>query len=146
MTAAWVYRCWDNEGRLIYIGATKVGPFRRMDIHYGESWWVDQTSKVLAKVYPSWKDATTAETAAIISEHPRWNRRHKYEHRYNLNAAQFADLVTASYLGFSDSRTVDSLREEFAHRFPAEYRKYRRPKPSPPAWKRDLDRARRRAA
>lgn len=70
----YVYRCWDGNGRLIYVGVS-VAPLQRMDQHKTNSWWFDQTARVTYRVFPTREYAMARERQAIAEENPRWNVR-----------------------------------------------------------------------
>lgn len=68
---AYVYRIFDADERLIYVGST-VNVFNRLESHKAR-WWAHQAARVKAKVYATIDAARAAERAAIASENPRWN-------------------------------------------------------------------------
>lgn len=72
---AWVYRIYDTQGRLIYVGET-LNLVVRLAAH-GDKWWGTQIAKVKAKVYPNRGEAQAAERAAIKAERPRFNIKHR---------------------------------------------------------------------
>lgn len=72
MTAAYVYRCFDTDGRLVYVGLTEQ-LFQRLDTHYRYTWWAPQVARVRATVYPNRERARRVERTAILEERPRWN-------------------------------------------------------------------------
>lgn len=68
----YVYRIFDTDGQLIYVGAT-ANPESRILAHKHTSWWYPQLGRIKIKVYPTRTAATDAEKAAIRTEFPRWN-------------------------------------------------------------------------
>lgn len=68
-----VYRCYDDQNALLYIGRT-VDPPRRLREHLGKEWWRDVVA-VLVEHYPDLASACEAEACAITAEFPRWNIR-----------------------------------------------------------------------
>ena len=72
MTAYYVYRVYDGDRRLIYVGQTRhlMG---RLSAHQATSWWAPQAAKVKAQVVTGQSEARLAELEAIRSEKPRWN-------------------------------------------------------------------------
>lgn len=68
-----VYRCFDADGALLYIGRT-MHPAKRESLHKNRTpWWSD-----VARVTYEWCDSTAAarvaEREAIGAEAPRYNR------------------------------------------------------------------------
>ena len=70
-----VYRIYDADSRLIYIGATK-NLKQRLENHRSVSWWNSLTARVEVESYPDVKSALTAEAAAISTERPAFNLTH----------------------------------------------------------------------
>lgn len=94
MTAHYVYRIFDHQGRLIYVGCTN-NLFGRLRVH-GRTWWADQVSKVVAKVYPDRPTALAIEREAISLERPRWNLMGSFTHSHKWTRDNFHDYVTAT--------------------------------------------------
>lgn len=96
MAAHYVYRVYDAEGRLIYVGSTG-NLVQRLRFHsYGyTAWWNYQASKTVAKVYPDERAARDAEMAAIRSERPRWNITGKWCTNADWTETEFSDYVEA---------------------------------------------------
>lgn len=71
-----VYRCYDADDRLIYVGCT-VSMRARFALHHAnsdaESWWIGQVSHVTEESVTGLKEARAVELHAIRSERPRWN-------------------------------------------------------------------------
>lgn len=93
MPAAYVYRVFDTDARLIYVGCT-VHLATRLEQHTTDSWWAFQAVKVRAVVHPTVALARAAELAAIKTEHPRWNI-HGLPPRASWSQQQYIDYVTA---------------------------------------------------
>lgn len=72
MSAACVYRAFDGDGALLYVGCT--GDFTtRVDQHRTtKAWWVD-VSTVTVEHHIDRDAAFVAERAAIDAERPRYN-------------------------------------------------------------------------
>jgi len=102
--AHYVYRVYDIEGRLIYVGCTHE-PEARLKRHNKSSWWAPQIAKVRIKVYPSRKAGLAAETEARNTEHPRWNIEARWIHRHDWTAQICADHITALENYAPDVRT-----------------------------------------
>jgi len=69
-----VYRCYDAEGALLYIGST-AAYLRRMAAHRTEKPWWHHVARTEAERFPEISLARARETAAILAERPRWNIR-----------------------------------------------------------------------
>lgn len=70
-----LYRFFDVDGKLLYIGITDNYPLRL--IHHGKDkpWW-DEVKKFAAERLPTRQDAEEAEKLAIRSELPKYNKAH----------------------------------------------------------------------
>ena len=64
-----LYRCWDGEGLLAYIGVTNCYSQRMYHHRVRTPWW-DEVVKITTTPYPDRASALEAETAAIAAEHP----------------------------------------------------------------------------
>lgn len=69
---AWVYRAYDADGRLLYVGCTaEVGA--RLSYHAQHApWWIFH-SAITTEQFDSEAAARDAELEAIATEYPRWN-------------------------------------------------------------------------
>ena len=67
-----VYRYWDAEGALLYIGASSC-PIDRIAQHGWARESITDVVRVGIEWFDSRSDARRAEVAAIKAEHPRWN-------------------------------------------------------------------------
>lgn len=77
-----LYRFFDEDGALLYIGIT-VNPRVRWRDHAGRTWWPDVATKTL-EWHTNRADAEAAEREAIRVELPRYNVSpglHPPEHR-----------------------------------------------------------------
>lgn len=70
-----VYRCYDAEGQLLYIGVSG-DVVERMAQHSRQSHWFPSTARTVVKVFPRRLDAFRAELTAIRAEAPLHNVRH----------------------------------------------------------------------
>lgn len=93
MSAHYVYRIYDEDGRLIYVGCT-LNLFARLSAHTLNSWWAYQCSHVVAKVYPSKAAGRAVERAVIRTEKPRWNLNGRPPHS-QWTEAEYVDCATA---------------------------------------------------
>lgn len=74
--SAEVYRAFDDDGRLLYIGSS-VCVDARMRYHEQHSPWWPFHADLERTAYPTLTEARVAEKAAIATEHPRWNVAHR---------------------------------------------------------------------
>lgn len=72
MTATALYRIFDSEGALLYIGIS-VDAFRRAKQHRKDKPWGDQIAIITVEHYGSRKEANAAERRAVHAEGPRYN-------------------------------------------------------------------------
>lgn len=70
-----LYRHFDAEGRLLYVGISLSAVFR-LSQHKSVSHWVPEIARVTIENFPSREDAIKAERAAIRSEKPLHNKAH----------------------------------------------------------------------
>ena len=68
-----MYRFFDGQGRLLYIGATSCFP-RRLREHARDKPWWDDVARIDIEHFSSLKAAQTAEVEAIKSEKPLYNK------------------------------------------------------------------------
>jgi hypothetical protein len=69
---AYVYRCYDASGRLLYIGSTVDTAVRFRQHERTADWW-PYVARTEVEAFDSTDAALAAETRAIGTEHPRWN-------------------------------------------------------------------------
>lgn len=75
MTAGWgpvVYRVYDKDDRLIYIGSTQDIE-ERVRFHWYASWWMGIARRFDLEDHPNPDAAHEAETRAIVQESPAFN-------------------------------------------------------------------------
>lgn len=94
MSARYVYRVYDADGRLIYVGETG-DLVQRLQYHHLKAWWGSQMDRVNAKVYPTRDLALAAERSAIRDEDPRWNITGAWRQHRQWSAERYVDYVTA---------------------------------------------------
>lgn len=94
----YVYRCYDHNDRLIYVGVTKNVP-QRMTLHRNRQsdsrWWQDQVAEVSVKEYGNRRDAEAMEEEAILTENPRWNVKIKDKTMHLWELSDFDDYFTS---------------------------------------------------
>lgn len=67
-----VYRFYDNDNTLIYVGITN-NPVKRWDLHaYEKPWWSDVTLREI-EWFSTREEAEVAEAQIISSRRPKWN-------------------------------------------------------------------------
>lgn len=69
-----VYRLYDAQGRLLYIGQTRYLP-DRLNAHSREAWWWPLVRRTKVSVFSNRFTAHAAEQAAIRDEAPAYNVR-----------------------------------------------------------------------
>lgn len=69
-----VYRLYDGEGRLLYIGQTRY-LYDRLKTHSREAWWGPLVKHTKVTVFSNRFSAHAAEQAAIRDEEPAYNVR-----------------------------------------------------------------------
>ena len=69
---SYMYRIFDAQGRLIYVGSTH-NPEARIYSHRQVMWWSGTIHRIKIQVFPNRQAAMDAEREAIQTEHPRWN-------------------------------------------------------------------------
>lgn len=70
-----IYRAFDAEGNLLYIGRTWK-PWVRMDAHRRTSPWFPLAARVDWEFVGGYEDAKRVEARAILHEHPIYNRQY----------------------------------------------------------------------
>ena len=68
-----LYRCWDCNGQLVYIGVTNSYS-QRMYHHRARTPWWRVVAKISTTPYPNRHTALKAETEAIEAERPTYNQ------------------------------------------------------------------------
>lgn len=91
----YVYRIYDADKRLIYVGCSHE-PSARIKRHRKTMWWAPQIAAVFTTgPFPTRKAGLAAETLARNTEHPRWNIEARWIHRHDWTAQMCADYITA---------------------------------------------------
>ena len=67
-----LYRCFDRDGRLLYVGISLTTAYR-MSQHRSVARWWDEVARVEIEKHPDRATALSAESAAIKSEEPAHN-------------------------------------------------------------------------
>lgn len=71
MRRSTVYRVFDGDDRLIYVGVT-LSRTRFDQLRCGSNWWAE-ADRIALQHFATWEEAVEAEQAAILAEHPRYN-------------------------------------------------------------------------
>lgn len=78
----WLYRLFDAEGALLYVGQTRA-PAQRFRLWFSRATsshrygWFNAATLVVWQRYPDWWAVTAAEKSAIETERPIHNRDHQ---------------------------------------------------------------------
>jgi predicted GIY-YIG superfamily endonuclease len=112
----YVYRLFDNEGRLIYVGCTH-DPEARIAMHRNKAWWAPQIDRIKIKVFPNRQAAIEAEAKAIQEENPRWNINHRSYGQPHWTKDTYVDFITAMELAEPFKTPYRAARIEKAKRY-----------------------------
>lgn len=88
-----MYRCFDANGDLLYIGATSYLHERKLQHARRAAWWPEVVGVTTEPYDHKWQ-ALAAERTAIVREHPRHNRQRYY---VNLLAPSVLDILEAFF-------------------------------------------------
>ena len=72
-----LYRMFDAQDNLLYVGITNNPPSRFSGHRNAQRWW-GQVATIRLATYPSRDALRTAEREAIIAEEPLYNRTHAF--------------------------------------------------------------------
>jgi predicted GIY-YIG superfamily endonuclease len=97
----YVYRIYDVDGRLIYVGLTHSIADRMLS-HRSKWWWAQVADFGVVKFHDL-RMAQVAEIDAIASELPRWNIEHKIKGLDHWTAADARDFETAMWGYYTDA-------------------------------------------
>lgn len=123
MNAPWcgrpvVYRCYDRDGELLYIGSSR-DVVRRMEAHAHSSFWRPWVARVRIQITPDVFTARRVEAEAIRTENPRFNLKHR-KPRSEWSDQDFHDVITALRRGrpFTNAvrNRVNQLQRELGYR------------------------------
>jgi predicted GIY-YIG superfamily endonuclease len=81
----YLYRHWDAEGRLLYIGITHYLQQRAEDHIKAQRPWLSQVARVSVEEWATREDSADAEREAIRTEQPIWNRTYKWSKAHSLS-------------------------------------------------------------
>lgn len=91
----YVYRCYEADGGLLYVGCTQDVD-RRLSEHRRVQFWAPRIARVEVVSYPSAVEALAAEKTAILTEQPRFNRQYYGVRRVTWSPAQWDDYIDAT--------------------------------------------------
>jgi predicted GIY-YIG superfamily endonuclease len=121
MTAHYVYRCFDADGALLYVGCSK-DPWSRFQQHKATSVWAHLANRGTIAVYPRRVLALAAERHAIRTEDPRFNNHGRWSTRHGWTAQQFVDfsqvLLATGHNRPRLARLFDEYRIKFGEPHP----------------------------
>ena len=110
-----LYRCFNADGTLLYVGITACG-LRRFAAHQKDSPWWSKVARVDVKHFASRTEAAEAETRAIAEERPRYNirGRRQVEDRASAGPSDRGEHLlpvnqAASELGLAPERLAELL-------------------------------------
>ncbi|WP_202033167.1 DUF3039 domain-containing protein [Nocardioides sp. WS12] len=109
-----VYRCFDGDDRLIYVGCS-ASPRQRMDQHRGSSWWFNQVERTRYVVFNDKDYALGKEREAIATENPRWNL--KGRDRALWTAADYEDIHFAMIQNGASDKRLQKHADEARRRY-----------------------------
>lgn len=121
----YVYRCFDAEGRLLYVGCT-VNPKDRIAQHRDTAWWGDRIASARMTVFPHRDYALAKEREAIFAERPVCNvkgRWHRHDPREDWTLDDYLTLRSAvvaaanGIVGAGTTRLLARIDREVAERF-----------------------------
>lgn len=104
-----IYRFYDANGELIYLGQASGDPTNRWRAHRKEAaWWCQAAFVSIAHVTPVRKDRMALERDAIRSERPRFNK------QYNVPRVHLDVRLDMSPAGVVDQFRAVLLPDDFA--------------------------------
>lgn len=126
MTDHALYRFYDAGDQLLYIGITaNIGS--RFKQHAGDKPWWTEVHRITLEHYATREDVLTAETAAIVAEHPRYN----VVHNRNRPDPRPIRLPKAPMPTSVEDITPDEWIERFMAAHPRVHGPWPEPKPKP---------------
>lgn len=92
-----VYRCYNSQKRLLYIGSSAEW-WNRFEYHRRRTLWWREVEEIALTHYPTIDDAVLAEAKAIRKEKPKYNQiqpKKRAERRVKLPATRSHAVTTA---------------------------------------------------
>lgn len=84
-----LYRFWDHNDNLLYVGIT-ISPENRWKQHSKDKPWWSEVARITIEEHPNRKAVLNAERSAIIAENPRYNVVHNGPSKRLQTGAQVA--------------------------------------------------------
>lgn len=114
-----VYRCYDADGVLLYIGSSR-NLEQRMATHVRTSFWRTYVAKVRIQIAGDIFTARRIEADAIRTENPRFNIHHRMP-RELWSEQDFRDVITALRKGagshsLTTRKRITQLQRELGYR------------------------------
>lgn len=116
MTAHFVYRCFDADGALLYVGQTQDA-VARMAQHAYSAFWATEVTRVKITAHSGRETARDVERDVIRDENPRFNSQGRWPGRDRWARQDHIDYVTALIHGENPftARTRRRAEEVFAN-------------------------------
>lgn len=116
-----VYRLYDQQDRLIYVGCT-YDLEKRLQAHRRKMWWFYQISRISTETHPNRSEALKSETRIRDTEAPRWNVESRWMMRHSFTKEMFQDYMTAldrhpSKKYGSIAKRLEKARAEYEQRY-----------------------------
>jgi len=119
-----VYRCYDADDRLIYVGCTN-SPLARMDGHRKGTHWFPEVVRVRHTVFPDRATGFARESAAIHLEKPKYNVKSRWRlgfSREHWDVEDYHDFMwavidAAGIVTPATRRVVNEVTAEASARF-----------------------------
>ncbi len=91
MTVHYVYRCFDEQGRLLYVGQTRDVE-QRMQQHR-QKFWASQVRKIRVSTHLTPEIARAVERDAIRNDTPRFNLQGRWATRHTWDKQAYSDFL-----------------------------------------------------
>ena len=114
MSKTALYRHYDAEGALLYVGISR-NPFARLDQHMSTSPWASEIASVALEWFDDRTAALNAERAAISKEIPLYNARRDDGPMPVPPTAGWQGRLHAAIEGSGKSRRAISIEAGLAH-------------------------------
>lgn len=111
MTATVVYRFFDAQGALLYVGVSE-NVKQRWVVHGSTKPWWPEVAEKTTEVFPSRDEALEAERAAIVAEKPKYNIVHAMSEQQEAALEEVVQaFVDAQAAELASWCVISSLRE-----------------------------------
>lgn len=94
-----LYRMFDSNGRLLYVGITAHPP-ARFRSHQEQKYWWERVTQITVQNFDSRAELEEAERVAIVTETPFYNVTHNGKRYANAPAAKDANGKTGREMNF----------------------------------------------